>query len=404
MSLTVEDKDGVRLFETSDHVGSLGALLTSLRIPLNAISIEVNSRSVPPELTSDLVISGEDKAEVRVVENYRVRDLLDSPVHIVKKAHSPSYVSRIRKFTPERTYVDEYQFDSSEIGALVEEKFLRNVRQEGLIENGSTVVVGFSGGTDSTVLLTLLQKLRHQLPEHRLVAATLSDLPDVNLDFAREYCRRHGIEHHVVGEQEVKELFHLKKSFVEAISELVVGEDAEQALFVGHHVIRRAVELVAGRVGGNTIALGLEREEFLPALLGMLATGIPLVGLARRSGPRFRYIYPHFTISKREVMLYVRTALSEFQEQGDFQRYTLGGFSPGRSVYFYAADALYDVWPGIENHFYEGFRRLSGRMSEAVEFHTCENCGGDVLGLSYEQPAARCPACEVLHSSGLIDV
>lgn len=75
--------------------------------------------------------------------------------------------------------------------------FYRNVVKKGLINNSDTVIVGFSGGKDSTALLLLLKKLKEKI-DFKIIAAYLNH--NIRVDSEKEeehvknFCQANGID------------------------------------------------------------------------------------------------------------------------------------------------------------------------------------------------------------------
>ena len=76
-------------------------------------------------------------------------------------------------------------------------KVLQTIRQYNMVQQGDRVLVGFSGGADSTALLTLLWQLREQLGI-TVMACHLNhclrkEESERDEAFVRTFCQRRGI-------------------------------------------------------------------------------------------------------------------------------------------------------------------------------------------------------------------
>ncbi len=81
---------------------------------------------------------------------------------------------------------------------LIEKKFLKAVNKYNLINSGDTVLVGFSGGVDSTVLTYLLKKFKNYLGIQDIYLAHLNHQirDDSNIDqrFCEEFAKKHKLK------------------------------------------------------------------------------------------------------------------------------------------------------------------------------------------------------------------
>ena len=177
------------------------------------------------------------------------------------------------------------------VASFCEERGISN-----LINNSRAVVVGFSGGADSTFLLSVLPQL---FPDVKIAAAHLNHKirgkeAERDLAFCREFCRSHGIRF-FEGEADVPKI-----SAVEGKSAEEAGRD-ERYKFFDKCRKELAKELSCG--GSEVlVATAHNADDNLETVLFNLARGTGLRGL--RGIPAIRdgvYIRPILALSSKEI-------------------------------------------------------------------------------------------------------
>ncbi len=117
----------------------------------------------------------------------------------------------------------------------------------GLIKEGDRVLVGFSGGKDSTTLIHALNRLKKVTPfDFEFKAVTITYGMGEQVEFLSKHCREHGIEHEIIN----TEIFELSKdkirknsSFCSFFSRMrrgylysVAQEQGFNKVALGHHL------------------------------------------------------------------------------------------------------------------------------------------------------------------------
>lgn len=156
------------------------------------------------------------------------------------------------------------------------QKLLRAIREFDLIRSGDRVLVGFSGGKDSSFLLYALSIFqKHQILPFELGALTVDlgfnkSMPKERL---QEYCDRLGVK------------FHLMKT---EISKYAFSEDNPEGPCATCSFLRRgAMNRFAGENGFNVVALAHHYDDavetFLMSIIfsGQIKTFLPRTELTR---------------------------------------------------------------------------------------------------------------------------
>jgi tRNA(Ile)-lysidine synthase TilS/MesJ len=290
-----------------------------------------------------------------------------------------------------------------EVADQVEAKILDTCREYDLVREGDGVVLGLSGGVDSSALLLALDAVRPYLPKFRLVTATFEDEDQKHsetLQHAIDLAKSLGIEHQIVPVTIAQEVFHLRAPLREVMPALMDTNASHNVMYIEHHATRRALEVFAERNGLNRISLGLHTTDLLAGLLNSWATGYHIGNIPLRPIGKFDYIYPLAFVTKRELHLY------HFQRTGRLARHAFPNdweiHPKDRNFYYYLADRLQSIWPGLETMLVPAHNWRIKRQP-ALTYEQCDNCGSTVLHQPWSSVASNeCDACTVFRKHGFL--
>ena len=175
----------------------------------------------------------------------------------------------------------------------VREKILSYADSRAMLPEGTSVLVGFSGGADSVCLLSVLwdaseaRKLRVGAVHlnHRL----RGDAADRDERFCREFCEKRGIPFYAVSRDIAAFAEERKLGTEEAAREI------RYAVFTE----------IADRYGYERIATAHNADDQLETLLFRLARGTGIAGLAGIPPVRGRFLRPMLRVGKEEILGYL---------------------------------------------------------------------------------------------------
>lgn len=361
-------------------------------VPVNAVLTWINGAVVPEHGT---VIEPDDHVEFRQVRHYDL-GVTRSPATRLFSDVNPIYSKSVLFDEGGNVEHRIEQLSAERYPQFVEETFVQSVHKRNMFQDGDKIAVGLSGGSDSVAFLTLLERTRDRLPEVSWVAVTVVGLPDwdepATFGAARESCRRLGVEHVVVSAEDIERVFQLSSSFVDTMTDVVAGASSSMVMVVTHHVMRRMIEVEAVRADAGKIALGLNADDLVASLVTWFTSGFPMGPLPVRHIGEVDYLYPLFSVTKKELTLYLELVAPELNRQGAPGRFTTG---PGeRSLAYAMTDHLYDLWPGVDHYLFSAFDRMQSYFLPMFDT-TCAICGATYMNLKREKEESSdtCDVC-----------
>ena len=277
-----------------------------------------------------------------------------------------------------------------------EKRVKKTIREHGLVEKNDVIVVGLSGGKDSSVSLALMKKIFGDRPDIKIIAVSIDEgiehYRDKSLEVTKELTKRLGVEHYIVRFKS-----NLGKSIDDVMADKAQGanKNLNSCTFCG--VFRRyLLNRAARELGATKVCTGHNMDDEAQAVLINYLKG-DLKRLARMGpSPALKKnekfiprIKPLRDIPEKEVALYA--LISKVGNYWGECPYVSG-------IRFEVRDFLNDVeskHAGTKFSFLRTFDamlpvlRESASLSGLTEITECENCGEPCSG-------DICKACELL--------
>jgi len=397
------DRLGVRVALQAYRGETLRAALERGGIPCTSVLITHDREPV-----ADTTVYADDvKYEAALIEGYdiasirAVRDRLFAPL---ADGRSAAHVERVLAFDRQGGLtVEAVPLSAAATADSVERKVVETCAEFEMVRPDGGLLVGLSGGVDSSSLLMTLAAARAKLPAFRLVAVTFEDYDAATsptFEHAHRLCVELGVEHHVAPAALASEIFHLNTPLREVLPRLLDTKWAHFVMYIDHHTTRRTLEVFAKRQHIDRIALGLHTTDLIAGLMNAWMTGYMVGGLPVRKVGDVTYVYPLAFVSKRELHLYHgarRGSYARHTNPNPWERRPLD-----RNFYYYLADRMQDLWPGLESMMFLAHEaRLHGQR--ALVYDTCRNCGASLLHQPFTTvDADECDVCSVFRQAGFL--
>lgn len=300
------------------------------------------------------------------------------------------------------TKMNYERFGGDGVEEHVERLICETIEQYGLVEAGDKVVVGLSGGIDSSALLAGLNAVRGDLPPFDLVAVTVENpwpgSTDESVARAELLAEAAGVEHRVLGRREIRDVFGLTEPITDVIESLYESEYGNHVVAITDQVLTRLLERYAEDNDADRVALGVHGTELVAGILNADIGGYEVGGAPERTFGELSLVYPLCLLSKQELALYYYVKAGTFQtaDEPDVWNYHPDDWS----LYYFLADIVQWYWPGVQYWLVESRGRGS---DEACESRRCENCGKVQLpetSMSREQ--GLCAVCSLLARQGYL--
>lgn len=366
-------------------------VLRAYGIPANAVLTFRNGTVVSEEVA---IVEPDDYIEFRQVRHYDL-SITRNPPKRVYSALQPVYTKSVLFDERGQLEVRAEQLDPNQYVNLIEQTFVESIRQSGMIEAGDQIITGLSGGRDSVSLLTLLERTRDEIPPFSMTAVTVTGMPDweepETFRIAKAACESLGIDHAIVDAQAIEQTFRLRRSFVEVMNSVVAGENRSMVMIIGHHVMRRMIEIEAEKRGIKKVVLGFNADDLVASLVTWFTSGFQMGPIPSRPIGSINYIFPLYRITKKELTLYLELLVPNRNTQGAPGRFTTG---PGeRSMAYAIADHLLDLWPGIDYYLFEAYSNVQHYVKPPAE-DACRVCGGTyAIQAAVTNPPQICDVC-----------
>ncbi len=380
----------------------LSDVLRASGIPANAVVSSIAGAIVSEEAA---ILGRDDDVLVEQVRHYDLAVTRDPPTKSFGTYTQPVYTKGVLFDKTGDVSKHAEEFDGQAYLAYVESVFVDSVAQKQIFPVGEKSIVGLSGGLDSVAFLKLVERTRAQLPPIDLTIVTVTGLPDWEEPgtFGAAQMSNHKLrfQHVIVGDQEIRKAFSLNTSFANAMTEVVASEANSMVMIATHHVMRRMIEREAERRGIATVLLGLNADDLLASLVTWYTSGFQMGPIPVRPIGPFRYAFPLYRITKKELVIYLRLLAPELTRQGMPGRFTTG---PGeRSLAYAVSDHLFGLWPGIDYYAFNAFERMQQYFQPKNEA-VCRTCGATyALQSGTNNPRDRCDICALFSRLGVAE-
>ena len=180
-----------------------------------------------------------------------------------------------------------------------ESRVLNFIREKNMISQGDTVVVGFSGGADSTALMMVLSELAPILgckPVAVHLNHGIRENAGDDASFAKSFCEKRGIE------------FRLYEKNIPELS-VKWGMTEEEA---GRRARYEAFEEVLKENGGGVIAVAHHQNDVAESLLMNLLRGSGLHGAGSIRSVRDNVIRPLLCADRKEIEAYLKEKAQDY--------------------------------------------------------------------------------------------
>lgn len=377
---------------------TLDSVLTRNHIPVSSVITTVNNKPV----TEYCVVNDEEEYEIKLIEGYDIGTIISSVFS--EKSSCSNYLKRRVLFDLDGSLVSEnIPLSNEEVVEMVEDNIRFAITNYEMIKENETVLVGLSGGVDSSSLLIALSKLSKEL-NFSIIAATFEDFDSLSsptFTNAKNLADELGVKHTLIPSDTIEKAFHLNKPLRIVLPEMMTTEYSHYAMYADHHTTRRALELHCDKIGADKIVLGLHTTDLVAGLLNSFTTGYQMADMFKRKVGNYTYIYPLLFVPKKELHIYFyyhkeRYAVHSYPNAWEIN-------PKDRNYYYFLADSLQTEFPGIENYLYEAHARMLQRQS-VLHFTRCNNCGSHILQQDYAPLNSECcDVCRVFRKLGYIE-
>ncbi|MDY6904057.1 MAG: hypothetical protein SWH61_05160 [Thermodesulfobacteriota bacterium] len=383
---------------------TISDVLIKAQIPPNSVIVLKDD-----EIVADShKISKGSKYEAHLIEGYDIKAIQKQFEKLNDtKNNNPNYVLTNKHLSFNKKggiEIEAYDCSIDEIEISVENSIVRTCDHYSLIEKGDRILIGLSGGVDSSSLAIALSILKNRLPNHEIIAVTFEDndcKTSPTFENAKKLSSAFGIEYHIAPASLADKIFRLKTPLKKILPELMNTEFAHHAMYIDHHTTRRVLEVFSEEVGATKICLGLHATDLIAGLLNGWMTGYAVASLPKRKIGNYTYIYPLAFQQKKNLHIY------HYKKTGFLARHTYPNQweqNPlDRNFYYYLSDILQYYWPGVEYQLFTAHRwRL--QLGNPQSFTQCSNCGSTLLHQPFTPiEYTECDACHVFQKLGYID-
>ncbi|MED2974243.1 hypothetical protein P4361_18600 [Fictibacillus sp. B-59209] len=264
-------------------------------------------------------------------------------------------------------------FNKEEFVQYMEKTFSDGINLHNLIEPGETIGLAMSGGRDSLSLGYFLSNTKKDLPDFNISSIHVGTFSKpAETKFANEIANQFGFDFKLVNDDDVKKIFNLKVSPHEVLEFIKYDLNKSYSIGATHVIMRAAVESEAKKQGLKKITYGLMTEDIMASIIKSMFVGMPFSGPIKKSFGRFDLIYPLWSISKKELTLYLEAMVPQHNKQGSPSIFERGAFS--RDIYYLVADTIETILPGAGMQLFLA-QKMTNEFLKPYQYSECKNCG-----------------------------
>jgi len=280
-----------------------------------------------------------------------------------------------------------------------ENKVRTTISKYDMFNHNDEIMVGVSGGKDSTTLLHILAKVEKDFPEATLLAVTVDEgirgYRDEALRAAEKNCRRLGVKHTVAS---FKEMYGYKLDEIVAMTRKERKKGLAPCSYCGV-LRRRALNTAAREADADKLATAHNLDdEAQTILLNILHGDVWRISrvkpvLAEPHPGLIRRVKPLCEVPEREVALYAYLRKIEFQSTPcPYARTAL------RSDVRTMLNRMEEKHPGTKFTIFRSMERVRPALeavAEEAKIRECKLCGEPTVG-------EVCKPCEMLRELGVL--
>lgn len=329
-------------------------------------------------------------------------------VDFIKKKEAPLYYTKVFMGFEEDGTLTKFIINMDREGFLeyVCDTFKNFVKNEKIVEKGDSLLVGYSGGMDSTVMIKMLTDPEMLEQNFSLSAATISNIGGTqDRSSIKAFCRKSGIEHTFIEQDEIISTFKMRADLNTIMKTMLRSKYNQYAINVFQRILTRMLQKAAQDTNCNKVALGLERESMINTILTLMMTGDPVAGIYNKFDGKSTVVSPMMCLFRKEEVLYQYIKLPYWMEipkdnSENASRYELYG-SEWRGLLMLLSGHIIDEFPGIDVYLEKSSKKLLDMIKSKVVFKYCDNCEGSYVDLDSSDENI-CEVCIKLKELGLL--
>lgn len=399
MNIIFEDRMGNQTKLFCYNQETIESVLLRNHIPINSVLVTCDDLPV----SENLIPIEDKKYVVRLIEGYDIKTINDKLYPYFYKIGT--YIKNRVIFDIDGALLAEHaSLELDEIVTLVEETIYDTIMTYKLLNSKDKILVGLSGGVDSSALLIALHNISQRIG-FQIIAATFEDFDhgenSPTMINSKILTQKLGIKHELVSASIVEKTFNLNEPLKKIFPNMMHTKYKDLVMYADHHTTRRALEIFSQKVKATKIVLGLHTTDLIAGLLNAWTTGYYIADMFERKIGDFTYIYPLMFIPKKELHLYFYAKMNRYAIHSSPNAWEIT--PTDRNYYYYLADQIQSFFPGIENYLFSAHNwRL--RRDKSLIFSVCKNCGSHILQQTFTSVNDEyCDVCKALIDLGYVN-